>query len=123
MHARLYLSFLLLLGLFMSQFATAHHSAVHMDHLVLPDLAVVHADFSDRDSDHREHSPAEHTQHLCPECVLSHVLQAAFFHSVFPVIHLEAVKESVFIPSDELFVPHLTTHYSPRAPPILSVLI
>ena len=99
---------LILLGLFIAQFATAYHTAAHIDH----EISVITLNH-----DHQDHDDHKKSKHQCPECVLSKTLQVAFFHSstyIFQQSYVEKTENK----DTSVFVSYLEQKSNnPRAPP------
>ena len=97
--------------LLFAQVATAHHSAVHLDHAI----SVVSYS-SEIESDH-EQDHQKTLRHVCPECLLSKSLNVAL--SVTDVsdayISFETLETS--IENDTVYAAYLTKYTHARAPP------
>lgn len=99
------------MALLFAQVATAHHSAVHLDH----DTSVIsHAYEADHDHnpDHQKLS-----QHVCPECLLSKSLNVTLAVTAVSDAYVSFETLKAVIENDADDTTHLTKYTQARAPP------
>jgi len=113
MQFRKFISLCALLALMLSQAALASHSAAHVDHGFSKQISSLH--------DHQHDHEPEHSKHECPECLLTQLLQVAFYNTPAELSFNNQALDLVV--SSQFFDIALYKHKanSPRAPP--SVLI
>lgn len=101
------------MALLFAQVATAHHSAVHLDHGV---SSVSYSSETNGDHDHQKTS-----QHVCPECLLSKSLNVTL--AVTPVTSAYVSFETLTsgIENDTAYIAYITKYTHARGPPTLLI--
>lgn len=113
MRFRKLISICALLALMFGQVVLAQHNATHIDHGISFELAFSHND--------EHHHQEEREKHQCPECVLTKLLQTAFYNVSSTL--LSASQVGTLTPEHESLTV-VNNNYkanSPRAPPAILI--
>lgn len=103
------------MALLFAQVATAHHSAVHLDHGTSV-ISYASETEDDHSQDHQKLS-----QHVCPECLLSKSLNVTLAVTAVSDAYVSFETLTSAIENDADETTHLTKYTQARAPPSLLI--